>query len=320
MIACGSEPSERSIFQREWWLDAVAGAGWDKVSVDHAPDCRAWLPVFRYRRVGCQMIGMPPLTSVLGPVVVLPPDAMKRRQLMREVIAQLPPYTRFSQVFPDHPEDAFVFALNGFDIAVQHTQTLAPAFDEHHAWNRLSSKTRNKVRKGLGSFEVDLNVPAEAFYAFLDNNLARLGRRNKLTRAVFMRAAAAAGSRDAMACFWAMTPDRRPAAGITVVWDERRLYYLLSTRDPDRANNAAVSLLIWEAILLASRKGLILDFDSFGTRGAAAFISAFGGKVEARYIVSGFSSVGRVLTSAQQLWRALASAPGPATATAPEAP
>jgi len=251
------------------------------------------------------MIGMPPLTSVLGPVVTQPPEALQRRQLLAELIANIPRYTRFTQVFPANAEDAYVFALHGFTVSSQHTEILEPADDEAAAWKRLNGKTRNIVRKGQVLFDVNPDLPTEVLYAFLDRNLSVRGKRNKLARDVFLRAAEAARAANAIACLGATTRGGRLAAGIVVIWDARRLYYLLSTRDPELASNAAITLLIWEGIRLATRKRLVLDFDSYGSSGAAAFIGSFGGKVEARSVISGASRLGAVLTSAQQFWRAM---------------
>ncbi len=251
------------------------------------------------------MIGMPPLTSVLGPVVTQPPEAMQRRQLLTELISNIPRYTRFTQVFPANAEDAYVFALQGFAVSNQYTEILEPAEDEPAAWKRLNGKTRNIVRKGATLFDVNADLPIEVLYEFLDRNLVARGKHNKLTRDVFLRAAQAAQAAHSIACLGATTPSGRLAAGIVVIWDARRLYYLLSTRDPQVASNAAITLLLWEAIRLATRKRLVLDFDSYGSSGAAAFIGSFGGKVEARCVISGASRLGAVLTSAQQFWRAV---------------
>jgi hypothetical protein len=60
------------------------------------------------------------------------------------------------------------------------------------------------------------------------------------------------------------------------------MYYLLSTRAPDKDDNGSVNFLLWSAMKLASQLGLVFDLDGVYTSGTARFLSGFGGQIKTR--------------------------------------
>jgi hypothetical protein len=71
---------------------------------------------------------------------------------------------------------------------------------------------------------------------------------------------------------------------VFLIWGHGRMYYLLSTRAADAGDNGSINLLIWNAILRAHSRGLVMDLDGVSTRGTARFLSGFGGRLEMRMI------------------------------------
>ena len=69
------------------------------------------------------------------------------------------------------------------------------------------------------------------------------------------------------------------------LWDEKSYYYFLSSRNPDVADNGAVSLLIWNALQHARALSLQFDFDGVSSESTYRFMAAFGGRIAARLIV-----------------------------------
>ena len=72
---------------------------------------------------------------------------------------------------------------------------------------------------------------------------------------------------------------------VYLVWGHDTMYYLLSTRAADKADNGSVNFLIWSAIKRASEMGLNFDLDGVYSSGTARFLSGFGGEIEARLAV-----------------------------------
>jgi hypothetical protein len=62
------------------------------------------------------------------------------------------------------------------------------------------------------------------------------------------------------------------------------MYYLLSTRSL-RGDYGAISLLLWSAMKLAHKLGLVLDLDGVYSTGTAKFLSGFGGSIKTRLMI-----------------------------------
>ena len=56
-----------SIFEKEWWLNAVTGGNWDAITITRKDKkIIARFPFYKTKRLGCKIIGVPPLTQTLG--------------------------------------------------------------------------------------------------------------------------------------------------------------------------------------------------------------------------------------------------------------
>ena len=69
-----------------------------------------------------------------------------------------------------------------------------------------------------------------------------------------------------------------------LAWGHGAMYYLLSTRSL-RGDYGAVSLLLWSAMKLAHKLGLVLDLDGVYSTGPAKFLSGFGGSIKTRLMI-----------------------------------
>jgi hypothetical protein len=63
------------------------------------------------------------------------------------------------------------------------------------------------------------------------------------------------------------------------------MYYLMSTRAPDKTDNGSVNFLVWAAMKRASQLGVVFDLDGVYSSGTARFLSGFGGQIKTRFTV-----------------------------------
>jgi hypothetical protein len=87
------------------------------------------------------------------------------------------------------------------------------------------------------------------------------------------------------------------------------MYYLLSTRATDVADNGAVNLLIWSAMIRAHELGLFFDLDGVTTSGTARFLSGFGGNIKTRLVITTGRPIYNVVESVKTIVRRGRSAP-----------
>jgi hypothetical protein len=253
---------------------------------------------------------MPQLTHLLGPAIDEGSGSsntrwLRRLDILKELIGQLPRVGLFSQTCHPDTLDVLGFQAAGFDTSLQFSAEIHPA-PEDAMWRGMRDKTRNVIRRAAERAQTrELADPVE-FTRFYADNLARAGTRSyfDLSRvAPLFQAAHARGQARILAVD---DPSGQKAAAVLYVWDERRMWYLLSSRDPRFTDNGAVSSLIWEGIKEAARRGLIFDFDGVSSNGSARFFAGFGATLRPRYVVHrtspGFAVADSLLACLRGRW------------------
>ena len=254
------------------------------------------LPIHIRRYLGQPIICMPPWTRTLGPIVSEPPGKhttllRARCCVMDDLVRRLPPHRAFKQTFDPCISDLLAFQLAGFDIGVNYTFRLHDCTNRDAIWHGMRDKTRNVIRRAGERFTIGMDMPASEFAAFYFANCGTCPRHSRGRLEPLITAAAQRSVGTVLYC----ADGDGPAAAVFVVWDDECAYFLVSVRNKRRAGNGAISLLLWEAIKLAGRKGLAFDFDAFANYGGAMFVSQFGGQLVPRWTVSALPSLVRLV-------------------------
>jgi hypothetical protein len=242
---------------------------------------------------------MPIMTHFLGPDIDEGTGsscnrALRRAQITRELLAQIPHCSGFWQKLHRGTRDTLVYQDLGYDTSVQFTFELRPA-PEPVLWANLRDKTRNVIRRARERLGVNELTDVEAFAAIYVRNLETMGKRSHYSQPLLVRTCQAAIQRGHGRIIAATNAAGAVVAAIFYVWDNDAAYYLLSTRSLD-AGNGAVSLLLWHAIREVTARGLIFDFEGVVTSGSAFFFNGFGGEVAPRFVVSRFALAHKIVS------------------------
>lgn len=268
----------------------MAGPRYKEVTVSADGRVIGRLPfIVRSRPGGRRSCEMPPLTHFLGPAVdegggSAPNRALKRAQIIRELLEQLPPVGAFRQRMHRGIQETMVFQENGFQSLADFTFEIAPA-EEGVIWKGMRDKTRNMIRRAGERYTVTNLDDPEVFADFYQRNIQERGEEFYYCTPDITRLCYETAIRNQGRVLVARTGDGAPVAAIFYVWDARSAYYLLSTRVRD-SDNSAVSLLLWEAIRHTTSLGLIFDFDGVASHGSRVFFTGFGGEIRPRYVIS----------------------------------
>jgi hypothetical protein len=291
-----ADPPEarRCIFQQSWWLDCVSCGRYEEVTVRNGGRSVGWLPYVITRRWGFATSDMPLLTHTLGPIV--DPGAgrpntqlLNRYTIITELLQQLPKLAYFRQILAPDNSEALAYQAFGCHVKSQFT-FISDCSDIAGSWKSMRDKTRNLIRRSGEKNRVSMDGDPEEFLQFYDANCKDRRQINHygtptakklLQLCVARRQGAAIVSRDQAL--------EKINAGIFVVWDERFMYFLMSTRAPGTADSGAVSLLVWSAMNEAHRRGLKFDFDGVSSPGTFRFLSGFGGDIATRFMVQKFT-------------------------------
>jgi hypothetical protein len=276
-----------TVFHNPWWLEAASDGEYHEVEVRSSHRVVARLPYIVKRRLNhFREIEMPELTHFLGPAFDSEPTQAANRvlrnySLTKELLGQLGSFHSFEQRFHRDIQETMAFQAAGFRTHVDFTYEIAPR-PVKAIWASLRDKTRNVIRRAQERMIVVGMDDPYAFEAYYAANLRARGLAMQYKR--IGKICEAAISRNQGRILAAMGADGQIVAAIFVPWDYQAAYYLLSTRSV-LTDNGAVSLLIWEAIQMATKAGLIFDFDGAGPSGNRLLYTGFGGAITPRYSV-----------------------------------
>jgi len=280
-------PLEGSLFHEHWWLAAVTGNQFSEVTDARDGKVIGRLPYMVRRRRGFTVSEMPPFTRVLGPLVDPGSGKQASRMLRRfriigNLLDQLPRVDYFRQLLDIGNHDVQAFVNRGYEIGIENTFRIDCRRTPSDIWGEMRDKTRNVIRRAEEKYQVASLQDPERFVQFYKDSLHKRDKRNTIDFYRFGTLFSECTAREQGKIIVAEGRDGAPAAMVFLVWDRSVMYYLLSARDVEIADNGAVSLLIWRAILEAHQIGLQFDLDGITSDKLFQFLSGFGGTITTR--------------------------------------
>lgn len=297
----------RSIFQEDWWLQAVAGRDLDRVSVAENGRDVAHLYFVPRRVLGCRLLRMPPYTRTLGPVFENRGGAdmprTHRREICSRLVTALPPHDYFEQVLEPADESGLVFALNGFAVGASFTVRIPAGLAADDLWQRMDSRRRRRIRDRQKDLVVERHGDVARFVALARREYSEAINYHRYD--ILAAAFEAAHGRGQAAVLSARRDDGSDASSAVLLWDAQTMYFWLAARDHD-AGRGAKTLVLWEALNLAQSLGVAFDFDGFFSLSGANFILSFGFPTQIRPVVTRARPMARALLAGRALAAGLA--------------
>lgn len=295
---CSTTALAPTLFHEEWWLLAATN---DRIAFAEARSggrLVGRLPYSVTSRRGMPISTMPTLTHFLGPAVDDGPGNLaartrRQREITRDLIQALPRLAYFRTKCHRDVPDVLMFQQLGFESSVQFTHELMPR-PEPEIWAGLRDKTRNVIRRSADVTDVVAGDDAARFVDFYAKNLNAQERRSYLDLAACRRLIGTAIELNRGHILWTRRRGAADTAGAFCAWDDRVMYFLMSTRGP-AATNGDVSRLVWEFAKFAAARRLVFDLDGVYSRGTVLFYDGFGAVTRPRYVVSRATGLARLV-------------------------
>lgn len=270
------------IFQKSWWLEAVAPGAHDLLLVRKGDDIAAGMPLVWQGEGARRALGMPQLTQVLG-VLFRDSSAKPVRREAREqdlalgLVERIPSCASFSQRFHHGFRNWLPFHWDGYTQTTRYTYVLDDLSDLETVWSGMRSNIRGDARKAeKQGVRIRDDLGLDSLYDALQATFRRQGLTISYSAELVRRIASACESRDACQALFAVDDQGRVHAAGFFVWDHRTTYYLMGGGDPELRSSGATSLLLWHAIQAAAARGTAFDFEGSMLRGVQGFFQAFG--------------------------------------------
>ena len=282
------------LFQREWWLDAVAPGRWDAVTVEGDDgQLDGWMPyTIRMDRLGLRAMMTPPCTPWLGPWTRPSPSPQPRRRLAHDMAIldrlaeQLPASDLFEQGFHHQVKTGLPFAQRGFDLGTRYTYIIADLSDLDAVWQSVSSSRRRRIKAAQKQLEVRETDDLDLFLHLYRQTFVRQGEEPTNTDDQVRRIDEACSRQDARRILIAFDESGTAHSGEYLVYDEDTAFDLMSGTDPNYRSSDAGSLLVWEAIVRAATTSKSLNFSGGSLAGVEPFLASFGARQQPYLTIS----------------------------------
>jgi hypothetical protein len=293
------DPLEPTIFHESWWLELATDNRYAVAEVTTGAGVVGRLPYQVNTRNGLRFCEMPPITHFLGPAIDEGKGSsntrmLKRLAITRELIEKIPAVSSIYVKCHRGVTDTIAFQDRGFHTSVQFTHEVLPDTIDN-LWKNMRDKTRNVIRRAQEKLLVKTSCDPAEFIRFYLSSLNGKQINSYIDFQIGQKLITASLVRGRGKIFSATNSSGALVAAIFCVWDSGSYYYLMSTRSPD-AGNGAISLLLWEAIKDAARRGLIFDLDGLANSGSILLYAGFGATICPRYIVTWKSPKYRLLS------------------------
>lgn len=284
-----------NIFCQPWWLDAIVGEdNWNVVLDDKGGKILGALPYSYNKSKHGLIINEGKLTQKSGIYINYPKNQKytSRLSFERKIINNLiesiekNDIKSYSQNFDYSFTNWLPFYWRGYNQTTRYTYVIEDTSDFDNIYNAIDSTTKNLIRKAEKSVEVKRSLDIEEFYKINTMTFKRKNMTIPYDISLLKKIDKECGDRNCKEILYAVDENNNIHAAIYLVWDKESMYYLLGGINPDFKSSNSTSLLLLEAIKLASNMGLKFDFEGSMNKDIEKFFSTFGGVQKQYFTIS----------------------------------
>lgn len=268
---CRDREPDMPLFQMPWWLDAVCGETRWQPWVYGRNSC--W-PVYVKRYAGAGYIAMPPLVQRIVPCVESElPDWLE--------VVKHNSGLMFQRV---HVPVSMKTWLDSFGFASQKGFTYLIDYEENTSklWRKMNELSRRSLRKAQSFLEIEEDGDEETLLRLAERSMRRHGINwtadggdDKIRSAL-----QASKMRNQGAVLKAKDTAGRVHAAAWVVWDQKRMYYLLAGMDERIPQVGASRLIMYHAVKRAFSMNRHFDFHGGMAPEIGRVYASMGARVE----------------------------------------
>jgi len=273
------------LFQKSWWLDAVAPNLYTILAITDKNGIAAAWPLVFQKMLNVRVSMLPQLTPRLG-ILFRPNRRLKYAEqlseemsLTSELIELMPKLGFFSQHFHEQFRSWLPFYWKNFKQTTRYTYVIEDLSDLDLVWENVRYNTKRKIQKAE---KLGLRVVTDlSLDTLLDLNELSF-KRQKLdlpySREYVKKIDRACKEHGARRMFFAVDPQGQVHAGAYIVYDTKAAFYLMGGGDPALRKSNGHALVLWEAIKFASTVSSSFDFEGSMHSNIEPFFRGFGGQ------------------------------------------
>lgn len=275
-----------SVFDENWWMDAVCGEdNWNVIIAKSGDSIIGAMPYQYCCRNDRISISLPKLTQTNNLLINYPNNQKYvsklgyENKVINSIIDQIENMniSYFNQNFNYMFTNWLPFYWRGYNQTTRYTYVIDDLNNLDRVYNNFHYKVRNQIKKAMKYVNVKTDLDITSFfqinkktfdrqkkdipYSFdfikeLDEKCEKIGRRK---------------------IFYAIDEEGNVHASIYIIWNCNSAYYIMGGEDAKYRNSEAMTLLIWKAIQFASKVTRKFDFEGSMMENVESFFRGFGG-------------------------------------------
>lgn len=255
-----------SIFEQPWWWNAVTNQNWDVIEVKNGNELIARLPYYITKRLGQNIITLPPLTQTTGPwikpLIGKPVNNLARRkEILDELIEKIPKKMNIDLYLNSENFYILPFRWHGFKYEPTFSYRIKALNDVNTIFSCFREAVRRQIRKAEKEIVVRDDSSIDVLLTMQDKTFKRQDRINPYPKDLVSKLDESCCTHNARKFLTAIDAKGVVHAAAYFVYDTNVCYYLMGGADPEFRSSGAQSLLLWEGIKFAAAVSKQFDFE-----------------------------------------------------------
>ena len=260
------------LFFQPAWLD-LSGLSWHVLLTHDALRQSVFFVYTIEKKMGFRFIRNPHFTPYTGLLLSSDADPESARHLT-SFIDELPPVDVLELDLL--PAVANTSLPASFHTSLRRTNILALQAGATQLYQAFKPALKRQIRKAEASLKVSETSEINRLYKLYKKTFQKQSLQPTIPLEVFLRYAKASFQMQCAKIYLIQDADGRDHAGIWVVWDNQRMYYLCGGSDPAFYGSGAMPYALWVAIQLAIDKRLeVFDFEGSMLAGVNRFFQNY---------------------------------------------
>ncbi len=274
------------IYSKIWWMDAICGEeNWDVWLYEENNAILASMPYFIEKRGDYTYITKAALTQNNG-IIFNYSDGMRdisKQAFEEKVINKACEFINYlnvdvyEQQFHYNFKNWLPFYWNQFTEMTRYTYVIEDTSNLEQTWNDISSKYRNKIRKGNKNIHLIKEIGEDEFYIEHEKIFKKQGLNCPFSIDLWQRLYYACKCHENCIILGACNEENSIMSVLFLVWDQESMYQLLGGSIPEYQNYDTYDALIWHGIKISNSKRLKYDFEGSVIKRISKSFREFGG-------------------------------------------
>lgn len=280
-----------NIFEQPWWLNTVAKNQWKDLTIVENNEIIARWPIVSKKKILYRSITMPQLTQTLG-IWIKPGhnaelDTLSRlKQIISELLNKIPSASYFKVRLDSSFKYFLPFHWRGYSIKPLVTYKISDLGNLDQVFSNFDKSTKRKIISAGKKLAIKEDLDIDVLINMVNLTYQAQNRKSPIPTDLIRSIDKACKKKGAGKMLAAVDDSGNVHACTYFVYDENIFYYLIPGSDPQYKSSNSQSLIIWEAIKIASQLSREFDFEGSMIEGIENFFRQFGGKPTVYYQIS----------------------------------